>query len=705
MAAAQEAPKPAPASKSGKTVGEVVVTGDTPALQTTIDRRSYSIANDLKAQGGSVADVLRNVPQVEVDVQGNVSLRGDPNVTILIDGRPSSQFQGDNKAQALQAMPAEQIERVEVVTNPSAEFRADGSGGVINLISKKAKGAGATGSLQLTVGDGHRAVVGVSGGYNSAKLNVTGDVNYRRDGLKMRSTDDRLQRAGVDQPFGFFEQDQITHYILDAFAPHASVDYDVTSRTRLGAEVRGNYSFFRVDAPSLFLQGLPTAASFERQLSVRQMRAAGAATVSLRQKLGAEGEAVVSLTHEELVDPRVRFGHTFDIVPAAPESVDEQRLNYRVHRTELKADMTQPFADGSKLKLGFDVDAAQNDYRNRGFRGASEAALTPDPTLTNLFRFRRTVAAAYVTYEKAFGDVTAQAGLRLEDDRQTLDQVTLGQVVENDEAGVYPSLHLAWKLDDSRTLSASYSHRIQRPDPLQFNAFRFLVDPLNVSAGNPRLKPQQTQSFELAYERRSGPAVWLTTLYYRETKDGPFPVLSVLPSGVFLTEPENLARGRLAGAELVASGKLGRTLTYNASGSVFWRQLDSLGPSFAPTRSLVAERGQGTLTWRPTADDLFQLNGFMYARGLTPQGTLSPVMGVDLGYRRKLRDRLFLLVTLQDFLHAYHALQANDTPLLIQRVKTDFDTRQARIGLTWSFGGGRPKDPGFEFQTGGGPPQ
>src|SRR3569623_1443420 len=152
VAAAQEPPAsgPVPAAKPPKTVGEVVVTGQAPAVQTSIDRRSYSVSGDLQAQTGSISDALRNVPSVEVDVQGNVSLRGDPNVTILVDGKPSSLFQGDNKAQALQSLPADSIERVEVITNPSAEFRADGTAGVINLISKKAKGVGRTGSVRLT---------------------------------------------------------------------------------------------------------------------------------------------------------------------------------------------------------------------------------------------------------------------------------------------------------------------------------------------------------------------------------------------------------------------------------------------------------------------------------------------------------------------------------------------------------------------------
>ena len=135
--AQQPPPKPAaaPADKTQPAVGEVIIQGAPPPMRTDIDRNSYSVAGDLQATTGSISDALRNVPSLEVDVQGNVALRGDPNVTILIDGKPSGQFQGENRAQALQNLPADSIERVEVITNPSAAFDPNGSAGIINLIS------------------------------------------------------------------------------------------------------------------------------------------------------------------------------------------------------------------------------------------------------------------------------------------------------------------------------------------------------------------------------------------------------------------------------------------------------------------------------------------------------------------------------------------------------------------------------------------
>ncbi|MDB5462060.1 MAG: TonB-dependent receptor [Phenylobacterium sp.] len=703
---AQEAspPKPAPAPTSkpaGHTVGEVVVTGQAPAVQTSIDRRSYSVSGDLQAQSGPISDALRNLPSVEVDVQGNVSLRGDPNVTILIDGKPSSLFTGDNKAQALQSMPADSIERVEVITNPSAEFRADGSAGIINLITKQARGAGRTGSLRLTAGEGDRYAAGASGGYNSNKLTAAADVGMRQDTQKSHGVDDRLQRDPATGGFDAIDQDQVTHIIANSFNGRASVDYDLSPKTRIGAETHANYTFFRVDAPSRFTADGPTGAlseSFDRQLNLHQKRLAAEVSANLRHKFEGDGELVVSLSHEGINDDRVRSGRTSDQVPAAPDAFDQQRLDNHLQRTELKGDFTQPLPDMAKLKLGFDVEYVDNAYRNRGFVGGAPDALAPDATLTNLFVFKQTVSAAYVTYERPLGALTVLAGLRVEDVQMHLDQATLGQSDENDYLRAYPSLHLAWKLSDAQQLTTSYSHRVQRPDPGEFNAFRLLLDPLNFRAGNPHLKPQQTQSFELGYEYRRSPVLLLATLYYRENRDGVADVLRDLGGGVFLSERDNVARSRSGGLELVANGRLTKTVTYNLNGGLGWSQLDSLGPTFAPTRSLVSPSGHGSLTWQAAPDDLLQLNGFMVGKRLTPQGHADPMIGVDLGYRHKLSDRLSVAVTAQDILGTFRAFQAIDTPVLRERTKTDFDTRQIRVGLTWTLGGGRQKEPTFDFQ-------
>jgi outer membrane receptor protein involved in Fe transport len=720
FAQAPDAPKPAakpaaqpagkaPAKPAEHTVGAVVVTGETPTLQTSIDRRSYDVGKDLQAQSGSISDALRNVPSVEVDVQGNISLRGDPNVTILVDGKPSGQFQGDNKAQSLQALPASQIERVEVITNPSAEFRAEGTGGIINLITKKAKGAGKTGSVKASVANRWRRVASVTGGYNSPKLSLSGGLDYRHDEQRQDNFEDRFRA----DPAGGFDEIRQTGSLelpIDITNARGSLDYDLDAKTHLGLETHGAYIDFHLLGPSRFTSFNPAGgltSDFLRDLDIRQRRAAGEVSGTVRRKLDNKGQEVTaSLSYETLNDDRVRSGHAHSFAPLLSDSFDRQNLDYDTRHTELKADYVKPLGPGSTFKAGMDLEGYDNSYRNLGFRGTTLAALAPDASLTNLFLFKEKLSQAYVTYEKPLGDITVLAGLRVEDARIDLNQATQGRTDKNYYTKIFPSLHLAWKLDDEQTLTASYSHRLQRPDPQAFNTFRFLLDPINLQAGNAHLKPQETHSYELGYEYRASPTVYLATLYYRDNFNGFAPVVQDIGGGVFLNTLENVAKSRSAGVELVANGRLGKTVTYNLSSNLYWTELGPQPLGSPETRSAFGATGRGNLSWQATPKDLFQLNAFLNGKRLTPQGSLEPFGAVNLGYRRKVTDQFALVVTAQDLFHTIRLRQVIDTPILKSRQRSDIDSRQLYVGFLWTYGGGRQRDPGFDFGGGGvGPPQ
>jgi outer membrane receptor protein involved in Fe transport len=707
-ALAEEAPKPqAPPSSSPTDVTGVVVTGQKPAVTTSIDRRSYSVSGDLQAQSGSIADALRSVPSVDVDVQGNVSLRGDSNVTILIDGKPSTQFQGDNQGQALQQLPANQIDRVEVITNPSAEFSGNGSGGIINLVTRKARGSGLTGGARASVGDDGRLVAGGNLGFNSSKLSLTGDATYRRDVQKLEIADDRrrLLAGGFDDT----TQDQLAHFKADSFAARGGLDYDLDARTRLGLQGRLNVVDFTLESLARFESEDPfgvATGQFDRNLDVSQHRRNGQLGASLRRKLAAPGsELTLNLTYDVTADDRQRDGQSRYGLPAAPDAFDRQTINNLFRQTDFRGDYVRPLGGGATLKLGFDLQHDENDYVNRGFKGPSFAALGPDPVLTNRYDFSQTLTQGYVSYEQPIGSLTVLAGLRLEQTELDLAQVTQGRIDSQSFLTAFPSLHLAWKLDDSRQFTASYSRRIQRPNPFDYNAFRYMVDPLTFRAGNPDLRPQQTDSFELGYELRPAPATrYLATLFYRENRGGVADVVSPLGGGAYLITRVNAASSRSGGLELVAAGRFSPSLTYTLSGTAAWIQLDSLGPGLAPTRSATSFGGRANLNWQATPDDLVQLNTFVQGKRLTPQGFARPAFGVNLGYRHKLTDQVSLVVTAQDVFGSFRDRLVVDTPTLKGRTQTRPDSQQLTIGLTWTFGGGKPREPSFDYGGGITPP-
>lgn len=695
-----------PAARPGESangVSAVTITADAPAVRTSIDRRSYSVSGDLAAQSGGIADALRNVPSVEVDVQGNVSMRGDPNVTILIDGKPSGLFQGDGRGQALQQMPAERIDRVEVITNPSAEFRADGTGGVINLITKKAKGAGRTSSIRLTGGDHGRSGLSGNIGYNSGKLSAAGDINYRRDVFDQVDYE-RRRKANLDS-----ETQGTTDFDIDGVTSQATVDYDVSDKLRIGGEARLSRFNLALDSAADTTREDANGAliqAYRRDMTLRQRRDNGAIVGSLRRKFDGEGhELSLRLSYDVTDDNRTRTGHTLATAPTASSAYDQQRLGYDTRQTDIKGDYVRPMGPGQTLKLGFDLQFDDNVYENVGLRGGSLSGLAIDPGLTNTFFYEQQLSQAYVTYERPLGEkLTMLAGLRYEQSK--LDLTSTGGKTDNDTTRVMPSLHLSYRLSDQQKLTASYSQRLQRPGPFDLNPVPFLLDPLNYRVGNPNLKPQQTQSFELGWQYRKTPLMATATLFYRNNEKVVSDVVTDQGGGVFVTTRANVSNTHAGGLELVLNGKLTPKLSYNLSSTTFWVELDSSNLGFADKRSAFTSQVRGSMSWQATPKDLLQINGFYTGKRLTAQGYTLAATGIDLGYRRKINDQVSLLVAVQDVLGVYRDKQVIDTPALRSLVVRDPDARNIRITLAWTFGTGKVrKDPGFEFQNPGAGPQ
>jgi outer membrane receptor protein involved in Fe transport len=711
--------KPAAAGKkpdASRTVEGVTVTGaGQNGFRSSIDRRSYGVANDLATTTGAITDALKNIPSVEVDVNGNVSLRGDTNVTILIDGKPSSLFKGASAAQALQAMPADSVERVEVITNPSAAFSPEGSAGVINLITKQTRKPGKSGSLRLNVGSGDRQNGGVSASYNSNKLTLTADINGRRDGNIGHGSDERTILDGQGHVLGSSIQEFHQRGRQNQWSVRTGADYDVDDKTRLSGELR--YFHFGVEGvnPEPFTGFGPTGAlttAFEQHVGFNLDHGTAAAQATVRHKFaGQDHELVVNVSRERTDEDRNFQIDQVTTLPVASTFFTDLRTKSTLTFTELKADYTRPLSDEAKLKTGYDLRIDENDYDNAGLRGASPATAGPDPGQTNLFLYKQTINAAYTTYERPFGDWTVLGGLRLEEVQLDLDQVTQRLASNTDYFKIYPSVHLAYRFADDKQLILSYSKRVQRPNPQDLNPFRTDTDPLNLRAGNPNLQPQLTNSFEAGYQYKAGATFYLGTLYYRQNEHGVTDVVTSLGNGVLLTIKENLSQSKAAGLELVANGRVTKTLSYNVSTNLYWNEIDATGQGldqligFAGRRSAFAAGGRGSLTWQATPKDTFQLSAQLNAKRLTPQGYNDPNFLTFLGYRHKFSDSLSAVATVQDVFGSFTFRQVIDTPTLRERNTGAPGIQAVFVGLTWNFGAPnkRPRDQGFDF--GAAPPQ
>jgi outer membrane receptor protein involved in Fe transport len=707
------AKKPAPTARPGEAptaVEGVTVTSDATAMRSSIDRRSYSVANDLSAKTGSIGDALRNIPSVEVDLQGNISLRGDPNVTILIDGKPSGMFNGEGRGDALQQMPADQIDRVEVMTNPSAAYRPDGSAGIINLITKKSHKPGATGSVKLNVGPDSRYSTGVTGNLVKGKATVSGEASYRFDRQEMRLLDDRATASpsiGESQ----VRQDSRFKNVGGALNLRGGIDYDLTKTDRLSGEVRYRDMDYSIGGDEFYQQlGFPDGIQgprYQRDSTSDMDRTNRAVAADWRHQFKGPDHELTAHLEYEVTD----FKRSLEAVVASEASggrYDEYAFfGADQDRTNVKLDYSRPLG-AAKLKAGLDLERSSTDYDTRQGR-PSDAGSSG-----GLFVYDQDVYAGYVTYERPFGDFTAQAGLRLEQVNITTNPVwtrrnfgdftftTTGTPHENDYFRAYPTLHLGYTLSQSQTLTASFSRRVQRPQVQDLNPNLVYIDQYNLRSGNPDLKPQVTNSYELGWQYRKGPTYYLATAYFRDSSDVVTDVVEDLGGGVLLTTRENLGKSRNGGLELVTNGKLTPKLSYNVSANAYWNEIDAGNLGFAGKRSGTTLSGRANLNWQATPKDFFQLNAFTSGRRLTPQGHREPISLVNVGYRRKVTDRLNFVVTVNDVADSFRDVTVVDTPGLHERARRTANVRAAFFGFTYALGGGKPKPEQFDF--GGGAP-
>jgi outer membrane receptor protein involved in Fe transport len=684
-------------------VEDVVVRGVRPDILTQADRMSYNVANDLQAQTGSVADVLRNVPGVEVDLQGNVALRGDGNVTILIDGRPSAMFSGGSRADALQAMSGGTIERVEVITNPSAAFSPEGSGGIINLVTKKTTQAVSTGTLRLGWDGGERGNVSLSGSRRDGPLTIAGDVGYRHQTGENTSSRDRVRPGATPADTRIEQNDAVNDGLFESKNARISADYDLNTRDRVSGELSwrefevggdGIETFSRTDGNGLVYD------AYLRDASSAFTNGGYNARTSWRRKFADQHELVVDFEYG--TNENDRLTEAFTDLTAGGGTDFAERIGGTTESNEwgVKADYTRPMGERRTLKIGYELDVEDNEFDNFGLRGATFGSLTPVAQLTSLFRYDETIHAGYVTYDRPFGDWDVQFGLRLEQVEFEIDQVTQGVQAERDYFRAYPTLNFGYQLTESQRLRGGYSRRIARPSPQDLNPFTTYVDVQNLRRGNPDLDPEITDSFELGWQMRAGRTFYSATAFYRDSSGGVTDVVQDLGNGVVLTTRENLGESQRVGAEFIANGQLPAGISYNVSGTVFRNDIFVPGVAGAD-RSGTSASVRASINWQPTPVDFFQVNGFYNGEQLQAQGYREPFGILNLGYRRKLSDDLSLTLTGVNVLDTAEQNIVIDTADFSDRVTVRFQEPVVFIGLTWNFGGGPARPEQFDFNTGG----
>ena len=624
--------------ESGIALDDVVIRAEKSETQFSLDKRVFNVGKDLANQGGSAQDILDNVPSVTVDIEGAVSLRGSSGVRILIDGKPSGLANQDN-ANGLRSIPANLIDQVEVITNPSARYEAEGMAGIINIILKKDKGSGFNGSFDVS--GGYPTNGGLGANVNYRKGNVNWFANY---GLRYRSTpgqgssflrqdrddetffqeiDRNMDRSGLSNSlrFGIDFIPNEKEILTGAFLWRKSDEDNfgmITYKDYLN-DFPGNQilNTLRTDDEKEDEIDLQYSVNYKKEFSSRKHYFE--ATVQFQNETETEGSDFLEQS-------------TVFIGDAIPNLV--QRSNNEEGNREwlFQFDFVKPIGEEGKFETGLrsSLRSIMNDYLVEEEQDGSFVRLAG---LSNNFNYDENVQAAYVIGGNKSGKFGYQLGLRAEYSDILTELEQTNEVNDRDYFSLFPSSFLNYEFSPGSTIQASYSRRIRRPRFWDLNPFFTFSDSRNTFSGNPNLDPEFTDSYELNYIKYMDDLTITGGFFYRHTTDVIQRILVFNEDGTTNRQPENLATGDDYGLELTFQYSGIKWLRLDGNANFFKQQVN--GQNVDATFSSNTTTWFGRFTSRATfwKSDL-QLR-FNYRAGReTVQGTTRGIPSLDVGWSK-----------------------------------------------------------------------
>jgi outer membrane receptor protein involved in Fe transport len=508
-------------SIDAQALGEVEVIAERTTVELKLDKRIYNVGQDLTVRGGTVSDVLDNVPSVSVDVDGNVALRGNQNVTILINGKPSG-LVGLNSTEALRQLPADAIERVEVITAPSSRYDAEGTGGILNIILRRSKLQGMNGAITLNAGT--PTSYGASGNinYRTGNFNFfnTSSYNYRENpgtGLSEREI------FPGSQPASFFNEYRTSDRTQDGFTISNGVEWYINNSTSL----TGSFVLRNNDNESLtsnetfqFDENRNLTKYFVRDSPEVEDDKTFQYAFNLDKQFGDNSQHKLTADFQYENSSENQFGViTNDGDPSQRlQTLDDQR------RILLQTDYVLPIGEGSQFEAGYrgNFNVNQTDYRLENYNNnINDYELNLD--LTNNLIYTEHVNAAYTQFGSKISKFSYLMGLRLEETRITVDQLG-NELVPRDLSkrnylGLFPTLNLSYEVSEKQSVTLGYNRRISRPRSRLINPFPSQSSPTTQFAGNPNLNPSYSNTVDLGYLNNFGKLTLNSSIYYQKATE------------------------------------------------------------------------------------------------------------------------------------------------------------------------------------------
>lgn len=667
-------------------LNNVVVVGEKEVIINNLDKKVINVEKDLTTVGGNAVDVVQNIPSVTVDADGNVSYRGNQNIRILIDGKPS-ELLGLGSGDVLSNIPASQIESVELVTNPSARYDPEGTGGILNIILKKKRDGGVNGNISLTGGTGNKFNGSLNFNYRISSLNFFASIDSRYNNSENNGNTTRQNLLGGTNAY----LNQISDGVLNHFGNNitAGVDYiidDFNTLTFSSRYRKGGFDNTSLVQNKTLNSNQAMTRYFERDSDNDRRMNALQNTLSYRRTFsnkGAELTADIMLGNFRM-NRDEKFEQTnFDLsMNPLPNPLLQKGLsnNNNIQWT-IQSNYINPIVDFGRIETGFKITLrnfkSNNDYVNYDYNTNNWLS---DLTRKTNFDFKENIYAVYGIYSNNYEKFQYQIGLRVEQADVSGFEKNTASGFNKNYFSLYPTIHLVQTLPDFQELQLSYSRRVERPHNRILNPYVDRSDSLNLSYGNPELDPEYINSLEFGYSKLFDKTALTSSIFYRHTENAITNYTFIRPDGVTETTWRNLAKRLSYGVELTLSSPVFEWLRTNSSFTYFKNEFNGLDIS----NSAYSWIGKLNLTYMPARDFNLQVNLNYEGPNFMGQTKSKEQFSTDLAMKKDfLNGQLSVLFRLSDVFNTREwESETNGTNFFTSSYRK-MESRVAYIGITY----------------------
>lgn len=678
---------------TGETLDEVVITGQKSLIETRLDRRVFNASADITSQSGTGLTLLNNVPGVEIDMDDNITLRGSGNVQILINGRPST-FSPNT---FLQQIPASSIDRIEIITNPSAKFDPEGTAGIINVILKEEEKRGFHGVVNGTFQQGQ-----------SSRYNGSVGLNYRtpkwNTSLNYSYTNNEYSYSGTNQRTYQYSD---TLFVID--------QYDEGIRGRNGHNLGGGIDYILNPENTIYISGnfQDGGRTGDRKVNYENYDKFGNLSSFSERKTDATDEGIEFFINAGWQKKFDKEGHKLDVDLTYSQedereyevyeenifSEDGQEIGQpelqNIDANELEGifvgmiDYELPMSNDRQFQAGLrsDIMTIDNDFYSESFN-YEENKFEEDIELNNRFIYDQNVIAAYFTYGQEIGKYSYQVGLRGE---QTFTKSDLQgeDAISRDYMRLFPTLHNSYKYSETGEIMLSYSRRLNRPRPWHLNPFTNYNDPLSLRRGNPFLLPEDIHSFELGVLQYINDFTINGTLFYRLTNDviQRFTIAED-DSPVTISTRENLGQEHAYGMEGIINYAPYRWWTINTTVNANAQSLKNVNREGITNLNSLRLSVNFNSQWRLENGWNFQLNGRYRAPFDIPQGRIESYYYINVAMEKSfMDDQLSIGLSVRDVFNTRSwNMTIEEQSGLTQVRKRNWDSRIIGLDINFRFG-------------------